>query len=259
MSSGDPKIIHRDVKATNIWLDDNCEKIVRNFGLVKLLDHKMITNVDNNESKFWPDSVVKAFIDIMVDETTKGNMSNETNTITVSEEVWKNYLRVHDKAAQFQKKRYDHYKLLGMIFNRSTATGVLHHSSTQDPPNTDEKNKLESQYLNSGSYLNVDNNRSDDNTEEVERISCSGKRKIQVKEHKSRRESRTLQMGEALTAWVEASKAKVEKYKIRSMKATSSLVTPDYSITKCTTALEEIEGIPDDIYVKALEKIRKPD
>ena len=107
----------------------------------------MATNAD--ESKLWPDSVAKAFIDIMVDEVTKGNMPNgvfhsrtwnsmtvrlnsmtnrsykkeqlkakmhrlralyrefyllvqhtgfgwnaETNTVTASEEVWQNYLRV---------------------------------------------------------------------------------------------------------------------------------------------------------------------
>ncbi|XP_054782610.1 L10-interacting MYB domain-containing protein-like [Prosopis cineraria] len=180
--------------------------------------------------------------------------SAETNTVTASEEVWQNYLQAHKKAAQFRKKGCDHYKLLGIIFNRSTATGVLHHSFTQDPPNSDEENELKNQYLNSGVHRD-DKDSSNDDIQEVEHITQSGKCIIRTKEHKSKKESRKYQMTEALAAWAEASKVRAEKYKGgKSVEANS-----EYTVAKCVIALEEIEGIRADIFVKALEKFRKYD
>ncbi|KAK2383129.1 L10-interacting MYB domain-containing protein [Trifolium repens] len=50
-------------------------------------------------------------------------MRRNKHTVTANEEVWRNYLQVHDKTAQFQKKGCDHYKLLEIIFNKNNASG----------------------------------------------------------------------------------------------------------------------------------------
>lgn len=147
--------------------------------------------------------------------------------------------------------------MLGIIFNKNTATGVLHHSSTQDPPNTDDEIELENQYRNNGVHVNLDNDSSNDDVQELERVTRSGKRPIQEKEGKSKKSTRTCQMGDALAAWADASKARADRYRGHSMEATSSIVTPDFSITKCVTALEGIEGISVDTYMKACEKFKE--
>ena len=67
-------------------------------------------------------------------------------------------------------------------------------------------------------------------------------------------------MGDALQAWAEASKAKAERYRARSVEATSSYVTSaDFTLSKCVTTLDEIDGISDDAYMKALEKFKDAD
>jgi hypothetical protein len=53
---------------------------------------------------------------------------------------------------------------LEIIFNKNNAFGLLHHSSTQDTPNTAEENELDNQYLNNGNanQVQVDSDSSDD-------------------------------------------------------------------------------------------------
>ncbi|XP_061336432.1 uncharacterized protein LOC133283570 [Gastrolobium bilobum] len=169
-------------------------------------------------------------------------------------------LLVHPEATQFQKKGCEHYKLLGILFNRSTATGVLHQSSTQDPPNTDEELELENQYLNNGVHVDVNQDSSNDDLQTIEQTTHRGKRKIQARERKSYKESKTFQMADALQAWAKASKTKAEVSFARAEKyrATSSYYSTDYSITKCVASLEEIEDIANNIYIKALKKFVEP-
>ncbi|KAK7391286.1 hypothetical protein VNO78_19700 [Psophocarpus tetragonolobus] len=83
---------------------------------------------------------------------------------------------------------------------------------------------------------------------------------IRVKDRKLKKESRSTKMGEALAAWAEASKAKTDRYRSKSMEvATSHVTVPDYFITKCINMLIEIEDLLDDIYVKAIEKFKEPE
>ncbi|MCI03597.1 FBD-associated F-box protein [Trifolium medium] len=96
----------------------------------------------------------------------------------------------------------------------------------------------------------VDND-SSDNDIQVERIIRSGKQKIQVKDHASKKESTSHQVGDALVARAQSRDKIVE--------SSSSHVTRDCSLTKCVVALEEIRDISDDIFGKALEKFKDPD
>ena len=56
----------------------------------------------------------------------------------------------------FQTKALSNYNLLGLIFNKSIATGVLQCASTQDPPNSDEENALEERLIHGGVHVNLE-------------------------------------------------------------------------------------------------------
>ena len=87
-------------------------------------------------------------------------------------------------------------------------------------------------------------------------------------EHKGKKEFRLSQMGNALKPWVEASKARtkisrartkallsrVERYKSGTSSEATSAGTNDFIITKCMTALQTIELLDNDKYLKVVEK-----
>ncbi|KAJ1411292.1 Leucine-rich repeat domain superfamily [Sesbania bispinosa] len=115
-------------------------------------------------------------------------------------------------------------------------------------PSDGDENKGDPKKKGKGSHVGIDNDSSDDDIQEVEHAMHSG-----------RETCRSNEMTEKLVEWEEAFEAKAARYMGTSMEATSSVAMSDHSITKCVTVLEEIGDISDDIYMKALEKFRKPD
>ena len=110
------------------------------------------------------------------------------NTVTASDDAWANYIKVLftftyyyltftnftlifyiiklislyfflqrvPGIKPYRKKGLEHYRLLGEIFNTTTATGQLHYSSSQLPPNSDEERELEDNFLNTGVHIDID-------------------------------------------------------------------------------------------------------
>ena len=140
-----------------------------------------------------------------------------------------------------------------MIFNPSTATGALHYSSTQDPPNTDDEDEMDDNLEHGGVHVDVDIGIPDDplRPEMVGGVViCFGKRATNsLLERSGKKESRLSQMGDALKGWAKTSKvrtktsqvrieallARVEKYKRGTSSKATSAGTNDFSITKCMT------------------------
>ncbi|KAL6336235.1 hypothetical protein AAG906_011117 [Vitis piasezkii] len=257
--------------------------------------------IDVEDAGTWRGNIEKIFIDIMVNEVNKGNMDSgtfstntwrrillevntswiwlgcETNTRHTLEETWQNYIRAHPNAKRFRSKGCPNYNLLGLIFNPSTATGALHYSSTQDPPNTDDEDEMDDNLEHGGVHVDVDTEIPDDppQPEMAGGVTTrSGKRVTDsLLERRGKKESRLSQMGDALKAWVEASKARtetsrarteallarVDRYKSGTSSEATSGGTTDFSITRCMAALQTIELLDNDKYLKAVEKFTMPE
>ncbi|XP_030932475.1 uncharacterized protein LOC115958217 [Quercus lobata] len=167
------------------------------------------------------------------------------------------------KAKMFRTKGLSHYNLLGLIFNESTATGVLHCSSTQDPPNFDEENALEERLIHGGVHVNLESPTQDSVMAILESDITT---RLSKRPSKSKRELMSSQMNDALQsmakaakARIEASKAKAERYKRYTFDEVSSSIalTNDFSLGKCINILETIEEVNDEIFMKAVEKFKQ--
>ncbi|KAM6542886.1 hypothetical protein CsatB_007333 [Cannabis sativa] len=280
----------------------------------------MTTENIDDDTCLWGPTIEKIFIDIMVDEVNKGNMtsgqfssktsariledlqskskrkyvmkqvkqkfhrlriryrefselskqtgfgwSREKDTVIAPEEVWQNYIRAHPRAAQYQKKGCDHFRLLELIFSKSTATGLHHRSAASGPPNTNDEREMEND-LDHVDIQDIDDNDSASCicsrlVDDIFKRSAKNSATTSVERVKRQR---SQQMSDAIVAWTEVAKvraeatlAKAEKYKSKSEVGGSQ--KDEFSLTKCMQILEGIEGVDDDIYMKAVEKFKDSD
>lgn len=79
----DPKIIHCDIKASNILLDKYLEAIVEDFGLAKLVDHgvsHVVTTIHGTLGRIPPESLMTSHVSETTDVFAFGLMLIELVT-----------------------------------------------------------------------------------------------------------------------------------------------------------------------------------
>ncbi|KAL6323751.1 hypothetical protein AAG906_002219 [Vitis piasezkii] len=139
---------------------------------------------------------------------------------TFSTNAWRRILlEAHPNAKKFRLKECPHYKLLRLIFNHSTTTGVLHYSSIQDSPNTDDEDEMDDNSEHGGVHVDIDHEIPNDPLQaELVRGVTTSSRKHTINSQLNRRgkkESRLSQIDDALKAWAEPSKVRTKTSRAR--------------------------------------------
>ncbi|KAL5699869.1 hypothetical protein ACHQM5_030706 [Ranunculus cassubicifolius] len=184
-----------------------------------------------------------------------------TNIVNANQDVWQSFFKKNRGFKVFRKSGCKNYHLLTQVFGKSTATGKLHHASTQLPPNSDDERQIEEDILSKGKTVC-----------EAE-VSASGSSKdkrscddflpdyIRVKKvSKTEKFDACFEMwATSLEARAQKDLAKAARYKEKSgSKATSPISNP-YTIEECMDVLEMIEDVSDESYNNALEKLKDED
>ncbi|KAK0585997.1 hypothetical protein LWI29_037568 [Acer saccharum] len=178
------------------------------------------------------------------------------NTIIASDEVWADYIKKVPCVECYRKKGLEHYQMLREIFNTTTATGQLHFSSSQLPPNLDDERALEDKFLNT--RVHVDTNEDGDPLDTPPEGGKGKRSRRPISMNSERRPKIWDKMENYLEICSEVISHKLEKVKEKSNmeqnnSATSKWVE-EYSIKECMQLIEELD-VDDDVFDKLMEKI----
>ncbi|KAL2497023.1 Uncharacterized protein Adt_22573 [Abeliophyllum distichum] len=174
----------------------------------------------------------------------------------------------------FKREGCKQYHLLGEIFSGTTATGGLGNASTQLPANSKEERQLEDNFLNEGVHVHVET--LDDEVDEVpktrrrEEIGTSGKRRL-----KEPKISKSDKLKTCMGQWSSTVSLKNEETELRTLylkeklsklqgkscnQSDSKASNPDpYSNIVCLDLLNYMEGVSNEVYLKALKAFKDPD
>ncbi|KAL2553231.1 putative protein-like [Forsythia ovata] len=167
-----------------------------------------------------------------------------------------------------------HYHILGEIFSGITATGGLGHASTQLPATSEEERQLEDDFLNRGVHVHVENLDDDANeipkTHRREEIGTSGERR-----RKEPKISKSDKLEACMNQWSSTVSLKNEETELRTLylkekrakiqekscnHSASEATSPNlYSNIVCLDILNNMEGVSNEVYMKALKAFKDPD
>ena len=141
----------------------------------------------------------------------------------------------------------------------------MHYASTQEPPPSDEERQIEEEVLQSGAYIDIENE--DETLLEGEAISGLGTRCKVVHGHSDRRSkkegrsSKLLHLDDALEAWTKSLSAKTEASlaKASRMRNQEGSSSEPYSIDSCMDALEAMGDVTNEAYIEACKMFVLPE
>ncbi|KAL2495276.1 putative protein-like [Forsythia ovata] len=171
----------------------------------------------------------------------------------------------------FRKEGCKHYELLGEIFGGTTATGGLGYASTQLPPTSDEERQLEDDFLSRGVHVHMENDddevtntrRRDDGTSNERRREEPKISKTEKLEACMAQWSSTISMRndetELRTLYLKEKLARIQGKSSNQSGDSEATSSDPYSNMVCLNILNNMEGVSNEVYMKAIKAFKDPD